>query len=64
MDAEKSLLAEDVSKELELVVVVSEKNKNSKWANDIVAAYKSDEFKAYMDENNKDNYWFIPEELK
>lgn len=64
MDAEKSLLSEDVSKELELVVVVSEKNKDSKWAKDIVAAYKSDEFKAYMEENNKNNYWFIPEELK
>ncbi len=64
MDAEKSLLSEDVSKELELVVVVSEKNKDSKWAKDIVAAYKSDEFKSYMDENNKNNYWFIPEELR
>ncbi|MBE6070397.1 MAG: metal ABC transporter substrate-binding protein [Clostridium butyricum] len=64
MDAEKSLLSEDVSKELELVVVVSEKNKDSKWAKDIVSAYKSDEFKAYMEENNKNNYWFIPEELK
>lgn len=64
MDAEKSLLSEDVSKELELVVVVSEKNKDSKWAKDIVSAYKSDEFKSYMEENNKNNYWFIPEELK
>ena len=41
-----------------------EKNKDSKWAKDIVAAYKSDEFKSYMDENNKNNYWFIPEELR
>lgn len=64
MDAEKSLLSEDVSKELELVAVVSEKNKDSKWAKDIVAAYKSDEFKSYIKENNKNNYWFIPEELR
>lgn len=64
MDAEKSLLSEDVSKDLELVVVVSEKNKDSKWAKDIVAAYKSDEFKKYLEENNKNNYWFIPDELK
>ena len=64
LDYTKSLLSEDVSKELELVVVVDKKNVDSKWAKDIVAAYKSDEFKKYMKENNKDNYWFIPDELK
>ena len=64
MDPEKSILSEDVSENLELVVVVSEKNKDSKWAKAIVDAYKSDEFKAYMDEHNKNNYWYIPEELR
>lgn len=64
MDAAKGLLQENVSRELELVVVVDEKNKDSQWAKDIVAAYKSAEFKDYMKENNKNNYWFIPEELK
>lgn len=60
----KSILAEDVSKELELTAVVDDKNKESKWAKDVIAAYKSQEFKDYMDEHNKNNYWFIPEELK
>ncbi|MDD6794056.1 MAG: MetQ/NlpA family ABC transporter substrate-binding protein [Clostridiaceae bacterium] len=64
IDSDKSLLSEDVSKDLELVVVVSEKYKDSKWAKAIVDAYKSDEFKEYMKENNKNNYWFIPDELK
>ncbi|OOM78514.1 D-methionine-binding lipoprotein MetQ precursor [Clostridium puniceum] len=64
IDASKSLLSEDVSKELQLVAIVDEKNKDSKWAKDIVAAYKSQEFKDYMAEHNKNNYWFIPEELK
>lgn len=64
IDSDKSLLSEDVSKDLELVVVVSEKYKDSKWAKAIVDAYKSDEFKQYMKENNKNNYWFIPDELK
>ena len=64
IDAAKSLLSEDVSKELELVAVVDEKNKDSKWAKDVIAAYKSQEFKAYMAEHNKNNYWFIPEGLK
>ena len=64
IDPSKSILAEDVSKELELTAVVDEKNKDSKWAKDVVAAYKSQEFKAYMAEHNKNNYWFIPEEIK
>lgn len=64
IDASKSLLAEDVSKELQLVAVVDEKNKDSKWAKDIAAAYKSEDFKKYMVEHNKNNYWFIPEEIK
>jgi D-methionine transport system substrate-binding protein len=64
IDPSKSLLAEDVSKELELTAVVDEKNKESKWAQDVISAYKSQEFKAYMAEHNKNNYWFIPEGLK
>lgn len=64
MDPEKSILSEDVSENLELVVVVSEKNKDSNWAKAIVNAYKSDEFKAYMAEHNKNNYWYIPKELR
>lgn len=64
IDPSKSLLSEDVSKELELTAVVDDKNKESKWAKDVIAAYKSQEFKDYMAEHNKNNYWFIPDELK
>lgn len=64
IDAATSLLDEDILKELELVAVVDEKNKDSKWAQAIKDAYQSDEFKAYLDEHNKDGYWFIPEELQ
>jgi len=64
LDAATSLLAEDILKDLELVAVVDEENKDTKWAQDIKAAYESDEFKAYMEEHNQDDYWFIPEELK
>ena len=64
IDASNSLLNEDILKELELVAVVDEKNKDSNWAKAITEAYQSDEFKSYMDENNTDDYWFIPEELR
>ena len=35
-------------------------NENSEWAKAIVDAYHSDEFKKYLDENNK-GLWFVPE---
>lgn len=64
IDPADSLLHEDILKELELVAVVDEKNKDTNWAQAIVEAYQSDEFKQYMEEHNVDEYWFIPDELK
>ncbi|MGG7178201.1 MetQ/NlpA family ABC transporter substrate-binding protein [Clostridium paraputrificum] len=64
VDASKSLLSETVIKDLEITAVVDKKNVDTKWAKDIVAAYKSEAFKKYLEENNKDNYWQIPDDLK
>lgn len=64
IDASTSLLNEDILKDLELVAVIDEKNKDTKWAKAVKAAYESDEFKEYMDEHNQDGYWFIPEEIR
>lgn len=64
LDASESLINEDILKELELVAVVDEKNADTDWAKAIQAAYKSDEFKEYMEEHNEDDYWFIPEEIR
>lgn len=64
VDASKSLLAEDILKDLELVAVIDEKNKDADWAKAVKDAYASDEFKAYMEEHNDDDYWFIPEEIR
>ncbi|RWR12629.1 MetQ/NlpA family ABC transporter substrate-binding protein [Siminovitchia fortis] len=64
LDASTTLLQEDILKDLELVAVVDEKNKDTNWAKAVKAAYESDEFKAYMKEHNKDDYWFIPEEIR
>ena len=64
LDASESLLQEDILKDLELVAVIDEKNKETNWAKAVKAAYESDTFKEYMEEHNKDNYWFIPEEIR
>ncbi|MBO0440934.1 MetQ/NlpA family ABC transporter substrate-binding protein [Candidatus Enterococcus ikei] len=64
LEPKDSLLSEDVLKEYELVATVDEKNKDSKWAQDVVKAYHSVEFKKYLEEHNQGNYWFIPKELQ
>ena len=62
--AEDSLLSEDILKEYELVVTVDKKNADAKWAQAIVDAYKSDTFAKFLEKENTNNYWFIPEDLK
>lgn len=64
LDPNKALLAEDVVKKYELVAVVNKEDKDSDWAQAVVEAYKSDEFKDFLAKNNKNNYWFVPEEIK
>lgn len=63
IDPSTALMTEDVLPHLLLQVVVNDKNKDAKWAKDIVAAYHSDEFKAYMKKNNT-GLWYIPKELQ
>ena len=53
------LLQEDILNHLLLQIVVKKGNENSNWAKAIVEAYHSDEFKKYMEQNNK-GLWFIP----
>src|SRR5690625_2008233 len=64
LDPADSLLFEDILKELELVAVIDEKNADTEWAKAIKDAYESDEFKQFMEKENEDEYWFIPEEIE
>ena len=59
IDASSALLQEDVLEHLLLQVVVKEKNKDTKWAKAIVEAYRSKEFKEYLDKNNN-GLWYVP----
>lgn len=63
IDPSSALATEDVLDHLILQVVVKEENKDADWAKAIVAAYHSEEFKAYLDENNN-GLWWIPAELQ
>lgn len=62
IDPSTALLNEDILDHLILQVVVKEENKDAKWAQAIVDAYHSDEFKQYLDENN-DGLWYVPDFL-
>jgi D-methionine transport system substrate-binding protein len=64
VDIKTTLLQEDIREHLILVATVKSKNKNTDWAQAVVDAYHSNEFKNYLKEHNKDNFWFIPEELR
>ena len=64
-----ALAQEDILDHLILQVVVKAENVNTDWAQAIVAAYHSDEFKAYLEkENAADGFWkglwWIPDDLK
>jgi D-methionine transport system substrate-binding protein len=61
IDPATALLTEDILPYLLLQLVVQDKNKDAQWVKDIVAAYHSDEFKAYMKANNK-GLWYVPKE--
>jgi len=63
IDPSTALATEDILDHLILQVVVKEANKDADWAKAIVDAYHSDEFKAYLEENN-DGLWWVPEELQ
>lgn len=64
MDPSIKLLSEDLLEHLELVAVTTEEHEDSQWAQDVIAAYESDEMKEYMEEHNQEDYWFIPEALR
>lgn len=63
IDPSTALATEDILDHLVLQVVVKEDNKDADWAQAIVEAYHSDEFKAYLEENN-DGLWWVPAELQ
>lgn len=63
IDPSTALANEDILDHLVLQVTVKAENAGADWAKAIVDAYHSDEFKAYLSENN-DGLWWIPAELQ
>lgn len=57
-----SLLQEDVIPAFELVVAIKNTNIDKPWVKAVEAAYRSEEFKQYMQNHNVNNYWYMPED--
>lgn len=61
IDPKTALITEDVLPHLILQLVVTDKNKDTQWAKDLVAAYHSKALKDYLNKNNN-GLWFIPKD--
>lgn len=65
LDAKDAFICETtVSEDMQLRLAVREADKDAQWVKDIEEAYKSDEFKEYMEEHQADYSWIIPEDLQ
>lgn len=63
IDPSTALFNENLTDSFWLQVVVDGKNKDTQWAKDVVAAYQSEEFLTWLEENNEPKYnglWSIP----
>lgn len=63
VDADLQYFQETLSEELILVAVVQGEDADSDWAEAVADAYDSDEFADFMDEENADGYWHVPETI-
>ncbi|WP_370578609.1 MetQ/NlpA family ABC transporter substrate-binding protein [Snodgrassella alvi] len=61
LDPKKAVLREKVILEMEMVVTINEKNKDTQWAKDLKAAYQSPEFKQFMQKYNQNQMWALPQ---
>lgn len=53
---------QDIDPAMMIALCVNEKNKDASWVKDIVAAYKSPEFKKFMETQGK--FWILPDYLQ
>lgn len=61
LDPKKAVLREKVIPEMEMVVTINEKNKDTQWAKDLKAAYQSPEFEQFMQKYNQNQMWALPQ---
>lgn len=63
VETDLQFFQEELRPELILVAVVRAEDADTQVAQDISAAYSSEEFQEFLAEENTDGYWFVPESL-
>ena len=58
------LFQEDLRPELILVAVTRADEIDSEWTTAVADAYRNPEFHEFLDEENVNNYWFVPDSIK
>lgn len=64
VDPGLAVAEEDLSEDLILQAVTTQDKKDTPWAQAVHDAYRSPDFLDYLERNNEDNYWFVPDSLK
>lgn len=64
VDQELQLFQETLRPELILQAVVRAEDQDSEFASAVVDAYRDPQFHEFLDEENENGYWFIPEEIQ
>ena len=63
VDPELIYFQENLRPELILQAVVRTEDADSEWAQAVVDAYNSPKFHEFMEEENANDYWYVPEEI-
>lgn len=64
VDPNLQLFQEDLRPELILVAVTRADEIDSEWTTAVADAYRNPEFHEFLDEENVNNYWFVPDSIK
>lgn len=63
VDTDLQLFQENLRPELILQAVVRSEDADSTWAQAVIDAYRDPAFHEFLDEENSNGYWFVPEEI-
>lgn len=63
VDPNLQYFQEELRPELILVAVARAEDADSEWADAVAQAYRSQEFHDFLNEENENDYWFIPESI-
>ncbi|EEI26262.1 MetQ/NlpA family ABC transporter substrate-binding protein, partial [Corynebacterium glucuronolyticum] len=64
VDPNLQLFQENLRPELILNAATTSDKVNDEWVEEVKKAYRDPEFLHFVEDNNVNNYWFIPDSLK